>query len=168
MEKTECSECQKRSVGFFCVGCQTPAISKNVCKNCANFVGREDFAFLPDIPVGLVEGAYCSHCYRDMVQPELDRYTDLMERAKRMTVFEKDQGKETRFYSRLEKPIVIENCADRHEALLRLAFLAARMDFNAIIDVAITSEKVKTGGSYQKLKWRGHGVPVQLDLSKLR
>jgi hypothetical protein len=50
---------------------------------------------------------------------------------------------------------------------MRLAFLAAENNFNALVDVVVTSEKVRNEG-YQTTKWKGTGVPVPLDESKYK
>jgi hypothetical protein len=55
---------------------------------------------------------------------------------------------------------------DRDEALLRLAFFAAQGNYNSLVDVELTSEKVRNGG-YQTLKWRGVGVPVHVNKKRL-
>ncbi len=162
MDSTACSQCQKPKATFQCQSCQTP-----LCKKCAQFIDQDDFSFLGRMPEGLSSGAYCGPCYSAKVQAAVDSYSRTMAQAEEITVFEKDQGKETRLFSRLEKPVRIENCADRAETVLRLAFLAALQGFNGLIDVDVTYAKVHTGGSHQKHSWHGTGIPLNLDASKL-
>lgn len=94
------------------------------------------------------------------------RYNEIMARARDVYVFGDDQGKESKYFSRLEPVIEVTECPDREETLLRLAFLAAQAGFNGIIDVSIKSEKVRDH-AFQKLKWHGSGIPTQIDPKKL-
>jgi hypothetical protein len=88
-----------------------------------------------------------------------------MARAKEVMVFFKTQSEETRLIRRVEKPFQVSDCVDRDEVIMRLAFLAAENNFNALVDVSVLSEKVRNEG-YQTTKWKGTGVPVQLDPAK--
>jgi hypothetical protein len=89
-----------------------------------------------------------------------------MEKARNILVFMKKQGKETRLIRRLEDPVRVLNCPDHDQTLMRLAFFAAQKNYNAIIDVDLVCEKVRTG-SYQTLKWSGTGIPAHVDDDKL-
>lgn len=81
-------------------------------------------------------------------------------------VFMKAQFKETRFVKRLEDPITVAECADYDETLLRLAFRGAELNFNGIIDVDITSKKVRTG-NYQTSVFSGTAIPANVREDKL-
>jgi hypothetical protein len=96
----------------------------------------------------------------------MEKYKVLVEKAKDVEVFFSDQGKETRIIRRVEEPVKVENCHDKDETLLRLAFFAAMKDFNSLVDVEIRSEKIKNG-NYQTMKWQGVGVPVHVDKRRL-
>ncbi len=89
-----------------------------------------------------------------------------MAAAKEIMVFMKAQNKETRFIKRLEEPVSINECADHNEAILRLAFFAAELDYNAIIDVNIISKKVKIG-NYQTTIYSGTAIPAHVREDKL-
>lgn len=152
-----CCSCQKPKATLQCGLCKSA-----VCKNCAQFLPEGSFSFLKEIPEDLKHGTYCGPCYDSKVAPELSDYEETMERAKNIAVFFKNQSKETRLMRRAERPFKITDCADRDEALMRLAFLAAKGKYNALIDVDITSEKILSG-RYQTSKWSGTGVPTTLD-----
>lgn len=68
--------------------------------------------------------------------------------------------------SRKEAPIKIDNCDDREETLLRLAFVAAQKNFDGLVDVELASKKVRDG-SYQTHKWSGSAVPTHIESKKL-
>ena len=67
---------------------------------------------------------------------------------------------------RAAKPFRVDDCTDRDETLMRLAFLAAKADFNALLDVDIVAKKVRNFG-YQTSQWQGIGVPARVDREKL-
>lgn len=121
---------------------------------------------MAQIPQELSGSAYCGACYTTKVLPALDSYAQTLEQAKEILVYTKSQGKETRFIRRTEKPVRVEKCNDYDEIILRLAFFAAQAGFNAIIDVDIRSEKIRTGG-YQTTLWSGVGTPANVQNHQL-
>lgn len=88
-------------------------------------------------------------------------YDRMMEQAKNIHVYEKTQGKETRFIKRGKELYKVVDCPDRSQAVLRLAFFAAGDGYNALVDVNLSSEKVRDE-SYQKLKWSGTARPANI------
>ncbi len=114
------------------------------------------------LPKELNGQAFCLNCFAEKVAPAMDAYTKTMEQAKEILVFTKSQGKETRLISRKEPAVRVDNCNDYDETILRLAFFATQAGFNAIIDVDIRSEKVKTNG-YQSTRWFGTAVPANYE-----
>lgn len=161
MEKSQCCTCQKPKATLECGICK-----ESVCKNCAHFLDVDSFSFLTKVPEALVHGTYCHPCFEANVASEVAAYNEMMEQAKNIHFFEKDQGKETRFFSRKEKPLIIENCPDREETLLRLAFTTAQMGYNCLLDVDVSSKKVRNG-TYQTLTWSGYGVPTTVGEQRL-
>ncbi|UXR65958.1 hypothetical protein EZJ49_06820 [Bdellovibrio bacteriovorus] len=155
MENTNCCVCQKPKATLQCGACK-----EAVCKNCAQFLEEGSFSFLKEVPELLSHGAYCGPCFDAKIVPEMEAYNDTIEAAKNIAVFMKAQSKETRNFSRKEKPLKVADCEDREEALLRLAFMAVKADFNALIDVEISYEKVRAAGSYKTHKWSGTGIPT--------
>jgi len=137
-----------------------------LCKGCAQFVDEESFSFLKSIPAELGHSVYCGPCFDQQVAPEMAKYQEILDRAKDILVYEKTQGKETRYIKRLADPVLVADCADHDETILRLAFFAAKENYNALVDVDLRSKKVKVGG-YQTTIWSGSGVPAQVDASRL-
>jgi hypothetical protein len=156
MEKSICITCQKPKAQLNCGICH-----QSVCKYCAQFVDGKFFSFLKQVPEFLLHEVYCGPCFDEKVQPEVDKYNQIMEAAKNILVFSKTQGKETRLMSRKEPIVKVTDCADENEATLKLAFFAAQAHFNAIIDVDITFRKIKNG-SYQYLLWNGEARPTNV------
>lgn len=160
MEKS-CGSCFKGNANLECGHCKN-----DVCKKCAQFFAENRFSFQPNLPKELTHTVYCPQCFETVVSAFQSDYEVTMEAAKQVFVFFKEQGKETRLMSRKAAPISVPKCDDREETIMRLAFLAAKENFNAIIDVNVTSEKVKTNG-YQTLTWQGTAVPTNVDPAKM-
>ena len=121
---------------------------------------------MPKIAPELQHTTYCSTCYDSTVAPALLKYEAIMEQAKNTMVFTKSQAKETRFIKRLENVVEVIDCPDHDEAVLRLAFFAAHLKYNAILDVDITSKKVRDG-HYQTTVFSGTGMPADVHESHL-
>jgi hypothetical protein len=133
-----------------------------ISKKEAHFIEEGRFSFLPQIPADLLHHVYCDACFSEKVATELSNYDEMVEQAKNVIVYEKNQGKETRLIKRQVPPVRVSECTDKEELILRLAFLALRAGFNAIIDVDIKSEKVKIDG-YTTTKWHGSAVPANVN-----
>lgn len=135
-------------------------------KGDANFVDEETFAFYAKMPEGISAGAYCHSCFEAKVRPALDEYNDLMERARNVNMFYLSQSKESRFVRRTEKPVRVKDCLDRDEAILRLAFLAVQAGKNALVDVDLSTTKVRNF-AYQSSLWHGQAIPANITESAL-
>ena len=162
MSNQICTICQKPKAKLECGICKEP-----ICKNCTQFVDENYFSFCKVISKNLSFTSYCGTCFNQEVEPAIESYEQMMQKAREVSLFYKDQGKETRRMSRLERPIVIENCLDKDELILRLAFRAVEENFNTLVDVDLVSQKVKQG-NYQHLIWKGTAVPISLEPEKLK
>ena len=161
MEKPKCTVCAKPKATLTCEICQD-----DLCKYCAQFLDDSSFSFLATVPAELKHTTYCGPCFEKIVAPELAKYNAMMEKAKNINVYEKTQGKETRLIKRWADPVKVIGCGDREETLLRLAFFAAQLNYNAIIDVNITGEKIRNG-TYQTQIWKGEGIPANVHADRL-
>jgi hypothetical protein len=161
MENSVCCSCQSSKAPIQCGMCL-----EAVCKKCTEFLGEDAFSFSPYVAPEFSHAAYCRLCYDAKVAPEIEAYNDMKKQARDIFVFFKTESKESRLIKRLEDPIVVPECEDREETLLRLAFLAARANHNVIVDVDITSKKVRMG-SYQTLTWSGTAIPSWVNPDKL-
>ena len=132
----------------------------------AKFVDEDTFSF-SKLLSGISLGSYCFHCFDERVEPELASYNAKMERAKNVNVFYLSQNKECRFVRRIEKPIKVENCLDRNEVILRLAFMAVEANKNLLVDVDFSSIKIRNG-RWQTSRWSGRAIPAIIDEDKLK
>lgn len=156
-----CCICQKSKTTLVCGICE-----QDLCKSCTEFVDSDQFSFMKTPPAFLKNSAFCKACYIEKIDPELIRYNEIMEAAREIAVFEITQGKETRFIKRLEEKLVVKNCADRDETVMRLAFFAAQMGYNSIVDTDIVAKKIREG-SRQHTVYDGSAVPVNVSEDKL-
>jgi hypothetical protein len=154
MENETCATCLKPNANLTCDVCSEP-----VCKKCVQFLSEDSFSFLEQAPACLAHKTYCQHCFAENVAPALESYNHAMEAAKNILVFEKSQAKQVRSFSKKENLIQVVDCPDHDEAILRLAFRAAKSGFDAIIETEVVSKKVRTGG-YQRLVWTATARPT--------
>lgn len=116
------------------------------------------------IPDELSRGTYCPSCYEQKVLSAKKPYLEMMERAKEVYLFFKKHS--VPLIRRSKNLLSVENCPDRNELLLRLAFFAAEQSFNALVDVKVVSEKVFVN-NYQSLIWSGTAFPAQIRVAGL-
>ncbi len=154
MDKKTCESCFKEKTVLVCNDCESPS-----CKKCSCFIDEDEFEYPELLPERFRDQVFCPSCYNEHAAPVLADYRDILERAKVVDVYDKEQGSETGLIRRVEKPISIKDCDDREETLLRLAFYAAQKGFDTLVDVDITSKKIGKG-TYKKLIWNGTAVPV--------
>jgi hypothetical protein len=161
MENAECSVCRKPKASLECNLCED-----SVCKKCSHILDEKTFSFMEEIPEILTHSLYCSTCYDQEVAPALDTYNEIVERAKSVFVFFTTQRKEIPLIKRSRLVFEVKDRQDRDDTILRLGFLAAKENFNAITEVTVVASKVRNGG-YQTSTWSGSGIPAMIDAEKL-
>jgi len=155
-----------------CSICRKPKATKNcdlcgalICGGCTQFLEEGTFSFLKDTPKDITHSWYCSNCFESKVTPAREAYDEVMTRAKNLYVFFKAQKREPPILKRAKKPVKEVDRVDRDETILRLAFAAAEMGYNALIDTDVVAVKVRNEG-YQKMSWRGTATPAQVDAER--
>jgi len=161
MSGIECISCGKPKAVLNCDVCEDA-----LCKKCDQILPADAFSFLDVIPENLKHLHYCGSCYDSIVAPQMESYQETMERAKNAFVFFTTQKKETPLIKKSREVLKVTNCPDRDETILRLAFLAAQNDYNAITEVEVESAKVRNG-AYQTSVWSGRGVAAEIDGKKV-
>ncbi len=160
---SRCASCRKALNGrtdFTCECC-----GERACKSCQEFLPEGTFSFLSTVPETLRHSRYCRVCHEREVLPALDAYNESMEKARGLNFIFKGHGRAIPVLRRAQEAIRIEDCADRDETILRMAFRAVELGFNAVIEGVVTSEKVRNEG-YQTSRWKGSCVPVELDVER--
>jgi len=160
VQKEDCQTCLKNKTVLRCGECVEP-----ICKTCAYFIDDTVFEYMEFLPDNVKDKTFCGSCYHRTADPILESHRAYLETAKNINVYTSIQGNETGLIKRIEKPIMIKDCVDREETLMRMAFQAAKMGYDTLVDVDIKSSK--TGkGTYKKLIWTGRGVPVDPKIKK--
>lgn len=158
-----------------CVGCRSNLVATDykcgickeaLCKKCSIFP-TETFSYYREVPSHLVCNSYCSVCYDEEIAGATQEYLQIIENAKKIIVYSKNESKLTRLFSRKENPYIVEDCLDEDDALMRMSFWAVMDNFNCLIDVTFAKKKVVVG-SYKKFMWSGRAVPVNIDLKRVR
>jgi len=152
----DCSFCNKKKTEIICDACE-----QATCKKCSYFIDEDTVEFLSLLPERLVHKTFCPECFHGQVGTEVEKFNAILDLAQNIDVFDKKQTKETRLMKRSEKPLLVNECDDRNETLMRLAFLAAQKGFNTLLDVDISSKRISAGGSRTKQLWSGRGIPFQ-------
>jgi hypothetical protein len=162
MADTECLSCRKRAGTYACVSCENP-----VCKPCSESLGDPLFISLEEIPTEQVAGRFCGHCFDEEMAPKLADYDSVMEAAKEVFIFFKTQKKHIPLIKKSKIIREVIDCVDRDETILRLAYYAAKEEYNAVIDVDVTAKKVREAGSTKTALWKGSGYPALVDGAKI-
>ncbi len=158
MSQEVCNSCSGTKNVQTCVYCK-----KQVCKKCYEFVSEEEFSMYPKIPKSLVFGPVCTDCIIDKIQPERQIYEELCDKAKEVYFLTKNYRGNVRILARHTKRVAVEDVPDRREAILRMAFMAAQLNFNAIIEAEIKDKKTRTSDGYQSTLWSGSAMPAKVD-----
>jgi hypothetical protein len=130
-------------------------------------MGPESFSFLRKLPKELSHSVYCSPCYDSGVSAEHLRYEETMDKAKDIIIFSKDETKKTGHLKRKELPYKVEDCEDKDEAIMRLAFFAVEDGFNCLLDVHVTHRKIIVG-SHKKTIYTATATPILIDSKEVR
>lgn len=160
VDKKLCLTCSSKKTAIQCSKCIEPS-----CKKCSFFIDEEEFFHLELLPDEIQGKTFCTACYHETVYGVLENSRELLERAKNVDVYGKEQGSETGLIKRIEKPIVIKDADDKEETLLRMAFYAVQKGYDTLVDVKIESKKTGVG-TYKKLIWDGYAVPVDPKIKK--
>jgi hypothetical protein len=130
------------------------------------FLEASTFSFLKTIPENLKHTNYCPNCYDTEVAPALAQYNATLEQAETVYIFFKTQKKAPPVLKRAKEAVRVDDCSDRDETILRLAFFAAQDGYNALVEVDVTSVKVRNR-AYQTSRWNGIGTPAQVDADRV-
>lgn len=159
--ETLCVSCRKPRVDSTCGVCH-----EGVCKKCRIFLPEDTFSYEASLAPELKHSYYCAGCYDEHVEPFKAQYETTLEDAKQINVIYKGSKSSIRVLRKADKPMQISGSPDRDETILKLAFQAAKEGFNAIIDVEVSSQKIRNEG-YQKMEWSGQGTPAEIKSHEL-
>ena len=158
---------------MICETCRQPAATEScalcenvLCEDCVLGPPSGAFSLMPKTPTELTHRVYCRFCYDEKIEPELLKYEETRELAENVFIFFKTQRKEIPLIRKSKVTMKVEDCDDRDETILRLAFMAAEQGFNAVIETDVSHQKIRNHG-HQTTRWHGTGLPAMVDEAKL-
>lgn len=157
MSTTACTICNNPKANVSCRECDSA-----VCKSCIEFVGDDVFEFDEYTEENSPVGHYCSTCYTTEIVPRLEVYNEIVERAKEVSVFSTEKGKESRLIKRTDVHLKIDECADKEDLIMKLAYMAAKAGYNSIVDMDLVYTKVRDG-SFKLANWSGTATAANLN-----
>ena len=160
VETTICSTCDRHEATRECGLCAAA-----LCKPCVQFLDSETFSFYKTVPAELSHSAYCDACFAETVEPAREELTEDLKRAKDIVVFTVNQRRHLTMKVAKER-LEVKDCVDRDEAFLRLAYFAVKSGHNSLVQVDVSSTKIRDG-AYQTSRWHGAGYAAYVDLAKL-
>lgn len=151
-----CVSCRKSTAESLCGVC-----GESVCRKCRQFLGEDEFPWAPERPPALRHTYYCDGCFAEHVEPFRDDYEATCELARNINIFFKHSKSLFKVRRRATHGVEIQGGVDRDETILRMAFQAARLGFNALTEVEVESAKIRHAG-WQKSTWTGRGWPAEV------
>jgi hypothetical protein len=139
----------------------------SICKTCQEILGSEAFLYMNPIPENLRHVSYCVRCYDEQVAAPLAAYEAMADKARNVYFLTQDYKGYVRIMSRHKIRISIDDCDDRRETILKLAYRAAELGFNAIIQSRVESVCVNAPGGYQSSRWKASALPAIIDGEQL-
>ncbi len=79
-----------------------------------------------------------------------------MDAARKINVFYKDSNSLFRIIRKSVRMLEVSEVTDRDDLVMRMAFMTAIAGYNSLVDVEISSKKVRNEG-YQTQVWSGRG-----------
>ena len=157
----KCESCRSPDADLRCENCD-----KALCEDCVLELEHDAFFYMPKKLEVLSHKQYCRFCMDDVVEPELQKYNELLDKAKETFVFFTTQKKEIPLIRKTKEKLSVVECVDRDETILRLAFMAAERGMNAVIEVEVSAQKIRNHAHHKHL-WQGTGVPAMVDEAKI-
>jgi hypothetical protein len=161
METASCALCQNPKATKTCGLCQA-----QICKSCQELPPPHAFLYLRSIPEKLDHPSYCYKCFEEHVASELAAYEVMAEKAKNVYFLTQDYRGYVRVLRRHTTRVAVEDCDDRREIILKMAYMAAELGFNSIIQSKVECSSVYNHG-YESSRWRASALPALIDAEQL-
>ena len=147
-----------------CISCRKPkaetdcgVCGEGICRKCRLFQPEGSFSYWSEpLAPELTHVNYCGGCFDAHVGPFKARYDELMDAARKINVFYKDSNSLFRIIRKSVRMLEVSEVTDRDDLVMRMAFMTAIAGYNSLVDVEISSKKVRNEG-YQTQVWSGRG-----------
>lgn len=151
MSETTCPLCRSQKPLRACEECKTP-----ICRDCATFLEKETFRFHPELTRTLQQSHFCFQCYEKHVSPELEKYQEVLERCKEVTVVSKSFRGLVPCLKKKQEVSRVKNHLDERVAVWHLRFLAAWNGFDAVVGMVTEGVQRRRHG-YEHTEWSAKG-----------
>lgn len=158
---SQCAICQSSASITACEVC-----AQVICKKCSEHLPPDAFSHYSKPGAELLHSTYCLHCFDKIILPARATYETVMQAAENVYYLSKQFRGNVYILKRHTKRVAVGPVADRRECILRLAFVAAELKLNAIIEADIVATKVRSG-AYQTTSWSGSALPANIDGERL-
>lgn len=159
---SSCSSCQNTKAPLQCEHCE-----QSLCKNCLQTIPEGAFSFYTKVPVELSHTRYCPACYNRYIIDAQAKYDEIMTLARDVYIFYLGRKGRLPILSESKKKLSVPACLDKDEILMRIAFQAAELGFNAVIETDLVVKKTRDSRAYQSATWSVTGFPVKVDTKKI-
>ena len=157
-----------------CALCQAPKAVKTcaecglaVCKQCLRHPPPDPLRFHPNPPAWAQKGNFCANCFEAVVEPELQKYQEVLERSEGVKVVYATYHGFLPCLKKAKAPTEVAADAGRGISIQRLKFLAAWEGYDAVIEVETEGRKVRNHG-WETKSWGARGTFACLDYKRFR
>ena len=156
-----CFLCENKKIRNHCEVCDKP-----LCSRCVESIDDDVFFYAPNKTEFLSEHHFCPMCFDEKAAPVIAKYDELLARAKQVIYLPKTYRTFVPVLKAAKQTVSVEGCEGKDEAILKLGFLAAMQEFNAIVKAELVCTKTRNHG-YQKSIWSGVALPAQISQERL-
>jgi hypothetical protein len=157
----KCARCNAEASLVECGLCQ-----KSFCKKCRQSLDPTAFELLIKIPKDFSHAHYCIDCFDAKVAPFQAEYEENAAKAHEVYFLTKNYRGFVRITKRHTKRVEVRECDDRRLTILKMAYAAAELGFNAIIEAEVDDKKIRMN-KYQSTAWSGSALPANIDGEQL-
>lgn len=154
-----CESCHSNNTDKICGYCTKPT-----CKKCVVYCDLELNEWYKNQKD--IHHSACPDCNENVFTPIYEKFESDMNEAKSLPIWPITYRGKIPISAKSSQLISVKDVKDRKLALLKMAFNAVELGFNALSDVEIKQIKIRDHG-YQKMLYNGTSKAIMADRSKL-
>lgn len=134
----------------------------HVCKNCVKYLEQDRLRFHPELPAFTKHGVFCADCFDYLVQPELEKYDEVLARSEQITIVRSSFRGYIPCFQKADGFTEVKDDAGKGIAVWRLKFLAAWHGYDSIIELEAEHHKHRNFG-WESKAWSARGQFANID-----